>query len=81
MPPPPDSGLKVGDRRRFFDGTAGWQVTGDIGDNSCYFLPATVEKLYHIQGREVADLRFDHRPKHVSKAHFTDITRELDDEI
>lgn len=69
--------MKPGDRARFFDSRGEWQRTGDIGDNDCYFMPATVEAVRFRGGQELVDLRFDHRPNQVSLSHFTDITKPI----
>ena len=66
--------MKKGERYRFFDSVK-WSVTGDVGDNDCYWLPATVERVYIEDGRELADIRFDHRPR-LSTGHFTDLVKE-----
>lgn len=69
--------MEVGDRFRFFD-SVDWTVAGgDVGDNDCFFKPATVERVYHdAEGRELVDIRFDHR-RRLSTGHFTDIVKEI----
>ncbi len=52
----------------------------DLGDNSQYWKPATVLKVYRDNGRWttgdwVVDVVFDHRPAQISHGHFTTFIR------
>lgn len=65
-------------RALVFDATE-WQKTGDVGDNSQFWKPATVVRRYRNfphHREELADVIFDHRPTKISHAHFTHSFRE-----
>ncbi len=69
--------LQRGDRVLIFDAIA-WGGK-DVGDNSKFYLPATVEDTYFYPGKGImVDVTFDHRPKNISKDHFiTSIRRKI----
>jgi hypothetical protein len=58
------------DQRVLVFDPAEWQVTGDVGDNSQFYKPAVIKRLYDYDGHEVADVKFDHVER-ISTAHFT----------
>jgi hypothetical protein len=64
--------VAVGDRVVVFDYVLYLKAGGrDIGDNSQFWKEATVVAVYWYHGQDlVADVRFDHRPDKISKAHF-----------
>lgn len=65
-----------GCRRLVFDSIA-WTLAGsDIGDNSCFYKPATVIKVRRDNGEWVADVLFDHATA-ISRGHFVTSLREL----
>ena len=57
-----------GCKRLVFDGAA-WALTGDVGDNSCFYKPATIIKVRREDGEWVADVLFDHDTR-ISRGHF-----------
>lgn len=64
-----------GCRRLVFDGLDWQRVGRDVGDNSCFWKPATIIKVRHA-GEWVADVQFDH-DGHLSRGHFIDGMRKL----
>lgn len=63
----PEMKLKRGDRVRAFAHWE-WEKTGDIGDNSQFYKPATVRHFYFRDGEYLADLWFD--CGRISDGHF-----------
>ena len=50
----------------------------DVGDNSQFYKPATVERVYFREGDGyMVDVIFDHRPESVSLGHFLRATRSI----
>ena len=65
-----------GCRRLVFDHVA-WTLAGhDVGDNSCFYKPATVIKVRRVDGEWVADVLFDHETR-ISRGHFITSLREV----
>jgi hypothetical protein len=65
-----------GCRRLVFDGLA-WTLAGhDVGDNSCFYKPATIIKVRRSEGEWVADVLFDGET-HISRGHFISGFREV----
>lgn len=69
----------MAERALVFDASAWCSAAGDVGDNACFWKPATIVRRYVYPGRdeEVVDVRFDDRPDHVSRAHFVWGLREV----
>jgi hypothetical protein len=57
-PPSPVPHFKRGDRVKAFAWWL-WEKKGDVGDNSQFYLPATVLHFYQRDGEHLADLLFD----------------------
>jgi hypothetical protein len=65
-----------GCRRLVFDHLA-WTLVGhDIGDNSCFYKPATIVKVRRSEGEWVADVLFDGEMR-ISRGHFISGFREV----
>lgn len=62
--------MKIGSKVKVFDGMD-WSKTGDVGDNSDFYKPATVIKItpdpFHIA---LVDVIFDYKPDQISRGHF-----------
>lgn len=52
-----------------------WQKTGDIGDNSQFYLMAEVVKEYEKDGDNLVDVRFE--DGRISKGHFKSMTKAV----
>lgn len=64
-----------GCRRLVFDSTA-WSDAGhDIGDNSCFYEPATIRTVYNRDGEWLAEVEFDDGRR--SRGHFVSGLREI----
>lgn len=63
-----------GCRRLVFDGADWERVSHDIGDNSCFWKPARITRVYH-RGEWLADVVFEHNGS-LSRGHFIDGMRE-----
>jgi hypothetical protein len=67
-----------GCRRLVFDSFT-WELAGgDRGDNSRFYKPATVIKVYCQCGEWMADVRFDEDAR-ISHGHFVSGLHELED--
>ena len=60
--------LEIGDTVLAFDALA-WMPIGDVGDNSCFWVPAKVLNIYTWKGRELARLQFENGRE--SSGYFT----------
>ena len=63
--------------RLVFDAKS-WEKVGDQGDNSQFWKPATVLKLYPKDGDVLIDVMFGDGT--ISKGHFWNATKSLDAE-
>jgi len=70
--------FQIKDRAIVFDAdTWNWQ---DVGDNSIFFKPATVVKIYKEKDelkRWLADVVFDDNPNKISRAHFQNMMKRI----
>ncbi|MFH1110960.1 MAG: hypothetical protein V1790_17440 [Planctomycetota bacterium] len=70
--------VQRGTRLVVFDAEV-WSPVGDQGDNSQFWKPATVERVYFRQGDGyLIDVRFDDNRQRVSHGHFLRMTKPFD---
>lgn len=76
----PDHRPYLGKRYLVFDNLAWAQVGHDVGNNSVFWRPATIEHvLFTHDDRLIADVRFDHDNR-LSAGHFIDGMKEIKDD-
>ena len=66
-----------------FDARA-WQITGDVGDNSIYWKPATIIHTYYNRphhDEQLADVVFDVGDQRPSRGHFVSKFRALPEPV
>jgi len=66
------SPFKINDKVIVFDGDE-WLEKGDIGDNSCFYKPATIVKVRKDREHPhewLADVIFDYNKNRISHGHF-----------
>lgn len=67
---------RVGDVRLVFDSSEWMAAGGDVGDNSQFWHPATIQAIKGVDGGFTATVRFHHDDR-LNHGHFIDCMRPL----